>query len=161
MYMVEIFLVVATILLTSLTTGLFFGYAVSVNWALRRLDDEQYVHTMQIINQVIKNPWFLTAFMAPVLLMPLITFLYGGPAGGMKFWLFTGAAIAYIFGTFGITMAGNVPLNERLDKLPRSSSPGELSAARTWYEQPWNTLHAIRTVLGVVAVVLLSWGALL
>jgi uncharacterized membrane protein len=157
----EILLLVLTILLTSLTTGLFFDYAVAVNWGLNKLKDEEYVHAMQSINRVIQNPLFFTAFFMPVLLLPLVTFLYGGPVGSARFLLFIGATVAYIFGTFGTTMAKNVPLNNQLDTVPDSASSKEISQARTQFEHPWNRLNAVRTVTGMVAVILLSWGALL
>lgn len=157
----ETLLLIVTVLLTSLTTGVFFGYAISVNWALHRLKDDGYVRTMQHINRVIQNPWFFVAFFFPVFLLPLVTLLYG-PMGSLQFFLFLGASLAYVFGTFGITIVGNVPLNEQLDKFPieTASSKGILEA-RTRYEHPWNRLHAIRTILGVVAVVLVTWGAIL
>src|SRR6266496_2700134 len=157
----EQFLLIITVLLTSLTAGVFFGYSTSVNWALRKLKDDGYIRTMQHINKVIENPLFLAAFMLPLLLLPLVAFLYGGPLNAPRFMLLAGAAFLYIIGTFGVTVAGNIPLNKTLDAIVvDSASPEELSAARKRFEGPWNGLHTIRTLFAIASVVLLVWALL-
>ena len=57
--------------LTALVTGLFYGYLVSVNGGLHRLNDSEYVKAMQSINAVIQNPLFFVSFIGPVILLPL------------------------------------------------------------------------------------------
>lgn len=159
---IELLLLIATMTLTALTVGVFFGYATSVNWALHKLNDIGYLSAMQYINRVIENPLFLSAFMLPVVLLPLVTFFYGGPMDSLRFWLFVIASLLYIFGTFGVTMVGNVPMNLWLDKvLLEKASKEELTSTRARYEAPWNRLHAIRTILGVAALVALAWGMLI
>ena len=61
--------------LTALVTGLFYGYSVSVNGGLHRLNDSEYVRTMQSINTVIQNSLFFASFIGPVILLPLAAFL--------------------------------------------------------------------------------------
>ena len=61
--------------LTALVTGLYFGFSVSVNGGLHRLNDYEYVKAVQSINAVIQNPFFIVSFIGPVLLLPLATFL--------------------------------------------------------------------------------------
>lgn len=158
----EIGLLVIAVLLTSLSTGVFFGYATSVNGALGRLKDRDYIRAMQHINVVIQNPLFLSAFMLPLAFLPFITFAYGGDFGSPKFTLFAVAAIFYTLGMFGITMVGNVPLNDRLARVDiHHASDKELTRVRDWYENPWNRLHAIRTIAGIISIVTFSWAALL
>jgi len=136
--------------LTTLLSGVFFGYTVSVNGALGRLRDEEYVRTMQSINVVIQNPLFFLTFMGPVVLLPFATFLAHDNAS-MQFWLLLFATIIYIVGTFGVTVAGNVPLNDQLAKADISAAHD----ARNRFEKPWNRLHTIRTVAGVIVTILL------
>lgn len=147
--MLDIILLV-TGTLTTLLSGVFFGYAVSVNGALGKLRDEEYVRAMQSINVVIQNPLFFLTFMGPVVLLPFATFLAYDNAS-MQFWLLFFATIIYIVGTFGITIAGNVPLNDQLAKADISAA----HEARNRFEKPWNRLHTIRTVAGVIVTILL------
>jgi uncharacterized membrane protein len=84
----NIILVLAGIL-TALVTGLYFGYSVSVNGGLHRLNDSEYVKAMQSINAAIQNPIFFVSFIGPLLLLPLATFLQRD-ANSMKFALLFG-----------------------------------------------------------------------
>jgi uncharacterized membrane protein len=146
-------LLITTGTLTSLLAGVFFGYAVSVNKGLGRLKDNEYVHAMQSINIVIQNPLFFLSFMGPVVLLPIATFLL--KETGLHFGLLLAATIVYIVGTFGVTVAGNVPLNEKLARLDTAAaSQADIKAARKQFEKPWNRLHAVRTGASIVATIL-------
>lgn len=71
--------------------------------------------------------------------------------------LLLGATVVYVVGVFGVTMFGNVPLNEMLDSVDLEAvSQAEMSQIRTRFEQPWNSLHTVRTIASVVAQVLVS-----
>jgi uncharacterized membrane protein len=138
--------------LTALTGGLMFGFAVANNTGLKLVDDRTYVTVVQKINLRIVNPVFLPAFLGPVALLPLATILAAGT--GAFGWLLA-ASIAYIIGPFGVTVTQNIPLNQRLDAVDvATASDAELAAARGWFEGPWVRRHTVRTVLGVVAIVL-------
>lgn len=148
--MQDILLITAGVL-TALLTGVFFGFMVAVNPGLHRLKDSEYIKAMQSINTVIINPWFMLSFMGPVLLLPVLAFMTRGEA---MFTPIIVAAALYIFGVFGITSGGNVPLNDKLAKVAADQAPSsELAAARAAYEKPWNQLHALRTILAIVATV--------
>jgi uncharacterized membrane protein len=141
--------------LTALITGLYFGYSVSVNGGLHRLNDSEYVRTMQSINAVIQNPLFFASFIGPVVLLPLAAVLHTD-ANPMQFALLLVSSVLYVAGSFGITMVGNVPLNERLAKFDASKSSGnEIAQARAGFEKRWNRLHTIRTIASVAAIVLI------
>jgi uncharacterized membrane protein len=132
----------------------FFGYAVSVNPGLHRRTDREYVRAMQSINIVIQNGFFFLTFMGPLLLLPLVTFMFKD--SGLPFILLLTASIVYIVGSFGVTVAGNVPLNEKLARIKAdTASDSELAAARAQFEKPWNSLHMVRTVASIIATVLL------
>lgn len=139
--------------LTALIAGLLFGYAVSVNGGLHRLKDSEYVAAMQSINIVIVNPVFLPVFIGPVVLLPLATYLFLAVSSA-SFALLLLASVLYLGGTFGVTAAGNVPLNNRLAEIDLSRASGEeIARARQQYERPWNRLHAVRTIASVAATV--------
>jgi uncharacterized membrane protein len=143
--------------LTALIIGLYFGYSVSVNGGLHRLNDSEYVRAMQSIKAVIQNPLFFASFIGPVVLLPLAAFLHTNTnTNPMQFALLLASSVVYIAGSFGITIAGNVPLNERLAKFDASKSSGnEIAQARPGFEKRWNRLHTIRTIASIAATVLI------
>lgn len=47
---------------TGLMAGLLFGYATSVNPGLARVDDRNYLASMQSLNRAIVNPLFVVTF---------------------------------------------------------------------------------------------------
>jgi uncharacterized membrane protein len=141
--------------LTALVTGLYFGYSVSVNGGLHRLNDSEYVKAMQSINAVIQNPLFFVSFFGPLILLPLAAFLQRD-ANPMQFALLLASSALYIAGSFGLTMVGNVPLNQRLAKFEANKASGnEFAQARAGFEKPWNRLHTIRTIASIAATVLI------
>ncbi|NSL91236.1 DUF1772 domain-containing protein, partial [Chitinophaga sp. Mgbs1] len=144
-------LLIATTVLTGLTAGLFFGFSVSVNPAFLRLTDVQYITAMQAINDVIVNPVFMIAFMGPVFLLPVLGYSYAKQRSEGRLPLII-AAIAYVIGTFGVTVACNVPLNDALAAFDvAAASPQQAAAARQQFANPWNSWHTIRTVFNVIA----------
>jgi len=154
--LIESIILIVTGVLTTLLAGTFFGYAISVNGALHNLRDDEYVRAMQSINKVIQNPIFFLSFMGPVILLPISTFLvYGNNRA--QFWLLLLASVIYIVGTFGITVGGNVPLNEQLAK----SDPADAHEARVQFENPWNRLHIMRTIAGIIVTILIFIACLI
>lgn len=140
--------------MTALVAGLFFGFSVAVNGALHRLTDSEYVRAMQSINRVILRPLFLVTFVGPVVLLPLAAYLQLS-VSSVRFALLLAASPLYIVGTFVLTTAGNVPLNERLARFDGSeASAGDVAAAREQFETPWNRLHRVRTIASVAATFL-------
>ena len=60
-----------------------------------------------------------------------------------------------MLGTFGVTVLGNVPLNNALDAIDLSHlGIDQLSEFRQDYELKWNRLHMIRTVFAVLSFLL-------
>lgn len=149
----------ATTVALGLMAGLFYAYSCSVNPGLHRLSDAGYLAAMQSINRAILNPVFLGVFLGTALLLPFATwFSYGS---GPRFGLLLAASACYLIGTFGVTMFGNVPLNEALNAFPlENATPEQLSAQRAQFEMPWNRLHSIRTVANVLAFGLAVGGCI-
>lgn len=141
----------------ALIAGLFYAYSCSVNPGLGRLPDKEYLLAMQSINRAILNPWFFISFMGTLILMPVCTLLHYQTAGAdLPFYLVLAATIVYAAGVFGVTIAGNVPLNNMLDKTNlQTGSMNEMRQTRVAFEIPWNRFHRIRTVCNIIALVLL------
>jgi len=140
---------------SGLMAGLFYAYACSVNPGLGRLSDAGYLAAMQSINRAILNPVFLIVFMGAVLILPIGAYQVFGRPASLPFHLLLAASIVYIVGVFGVTMAANVPLNDRLDAFNLSTaSPETLTHMRTEFEGPWNAWNLVRTIAAILAFLL-------
>lgn len=149
-------------LLTGLIAGLFYAYQCSVIGGLGQLGDKAYVMAFQSINKVILNPWFFASFMGCLLVLPLASWLsYGLPAGQAgsgtqgSFYFLLVATLVYFVGVFGVTIFGNVPLNETLANFNvETASAKELFSLRQSFEIAWNKYNLIRTLAAVLSFLL-------
>ncbi len=140
---------------TGLIAGLFYAYSCSINLGLGRLPDEAYLTAMQSINKAILNPVFFISFTGTLILLPVCTYLHYRQPGSPKFILLLIATTLYLAGVFGVTIFGNVPLNENLARFDFSvASIEEISRERINFEKPWNRLHQIRTFASVITLVI-------
>jgi len=141
--------------LTALLAGLFFDYQVAVVPALRNLGAKQHLLAMQSINVTIVNPVFLLAFLGPGILLPLAAYLH---RDGAPFSVLVAAAILHLVGVNGVTIAGNVPLNEALEKVTVTQLTDEQAEqVRRDFQGPgarWMRLHLVRTVAATLATAL-------
>lgn len=144
----------------ALIAGLFYGFSCAVNPGLHALGDKEYLSAMQSINRVILNPIFFATFMGTVFLLPLATWISFSTPLSTRFILLLVASLIYIVGVFGVTVVGNVPLNEALDKFNLQVSLDQLKQQRETFEIPWNKLHNIRTWGSVISLVLTILGCM-
>ncbi len=149
-----------TTFMVALIAGLFYAYTISVNLGLAKLSDAEYLRSMQSINRAILNPWFFASFMGSLIMLPLSTWMSSGADGyDLSFYLLLAATMLYVVGVFGVTIFGNVPLNEALDKWDMGNATlQELSKRRTTFEIPWNKYNMVRTLANVVTLALLIWS---
>lgn len=141
-----------TIILTGLSAGLFYAWEVSVIPGTRKVSDTSYLETMQMINRAIINPRFFTIFFGSLLMLAISTFLQYKSGINLNFWMVFIALITYLVGTFGVTVFGNVPLNDALDIINLNElSSDQLEATRNAYEAKWNLWHKVRTICSVVS----------
>src|SRR5689334_17513347 len=101
-------------LTSALIAGVFFAFSTFVMRPLARLPAHHAIPAMQSINIAVLNPLFLTPFLGTALLSLLAATLAlthrHHPASP---YLLTGSAL-YLLGTFLVTLAFNVPLNNTL-----------------------------------------------
>lgn len=141
---------------SGLTGGVFLAFSSFVMGALARLPKPQGIAAMQAINVVVLNPVFLGLFLGTGLTAAgaaALALVAGTGAG----WAVAGAVL-YLAGGIGVTMAGNVPLNERLAR----ADPATAEAAALWdlYLVRWTAWNHARTVAcaAAMAAFLLAWG---
>jgi uncharacterized membrane protein len=151
-----------TALVTALIAGLFYSYSCSVSPGLGRLPDKEYLLAMQSINRAILNPVFFFSFMGTVILLPLCTWLCFKQGIQTSAICLVVASLTYLVGVFGVTIVGNVPLNNALDNLNvQQATLTELAVQRTKFEMPWNRLNNIRTIASILALVFVIAACLL
>lgn len=145
-----VLLIAAT--LTALMAGLFFAFSCSVMLGLARVSDREFVAAMQSINRRIQNPvFFIVFFGAPVFLI-VSTILFYDQTPQFSFLL--AATLIYLTGNFGVTVFGNVPLNNRLDRFELGTATDEeIVLQRANFEPRWNNLNNVRTVASTLALV--------
>lgn len=146
-------ILVITTTLTALMAGLFYAWSCSVMLGFAHLKDREFISVMQKTNRAIQNPVFFTAFFGAPIFLIISTVLHY--AEKSRFLLLLIATIIYLIGNFGVTIFGNVPLNNQLDRFEtKKSSDEEVQKQRTNFEQPWNCLNHIRSIASTIALIL-------
>ena len=136
-----------------LVGGFFYAFSCCVMKSLGRLPPAQGIAAMKSINVVVINPWFMIPFLGTGLASAALAVLesLGGETGAG--WVIA-AALLYIVGTIGVTMAFNVPRNNALARLDSSSAEG----ARLWadYLVTWTRWNHVRALAALMAAALLT-----
>lgn len=147
-------LLTITAMLTALTAGLFFAWSCSVMPGLARLSGREFVAAMQAMNRAIQNPIFFAAFFgAPIFLIISTVFYYDDFA---RFGLLLTATILYAIGNLGVTVFGNVPLNNALERFDlKSANDEEIDRQRANFERRWKNFNHVRAVSSTIAVILI------
>jgi uncharacterized membrane protein len=147
-------LTLAGLLGCALMAGAFFAFSTFVMRALARLPPPHGIAAMQSINVAVLNPLFLTPFVGTAVLcagLALVAWLRRPyPGSG---WLIAGSLL-YVVGTFLVTIAFNVPRNDRLATLDPLSS----DAPRAWaeYVATWTAWNHVRTAAALAATAALT-----
>jgi uncharacterized membrane protein len=144
---------VASVVLLGLSAGVFYGFSSFIMSGLARATDEAAGAAMNGINETAPMPPFMSVFFG-ALLVPAATGIWGlaGRHDGGA-WILAAAAV-YLVGTFGVTMALNVPLNNRL------LAAHDKAAGWRAYWRPWTGWNHVRTLAGVIATALAAVGLL-
>ncbi|WP_374653840.1 DUF1772 domain-containing protein [Dongia sp.] len=134
---------------SGLIAGAFFAFSSFVMGALERLPVPQSIAAMQSINIVVINPVFLGVFVGTAvgaLLLAGLALLHLDAPGSLHA---LAGGVLYIAGCFGVTIAGNVPLNNALAPLAPESAEGAALWAR--YLRGWVRWNHVRTLAALAA----------
>ncbi|MGF1570613.1 MAG: DUF1772 domain-containing protein [Nodosilinea sp.] len=137
-----------------LIAGVFFAFSSFIMGALGRLSPPTGIVAMQSINITVINPSFMVAFMGTACLCIFLAI-----AAGFN-WHQPGApylllgSLLYLIGTVGVTMAGNVPLNNALAMVKPDSPASDSVWAR--YLTSWTFWNHLRTAAALAAAALFS-----
>jgi uncharacterized membrane protein len=141
-------------LATALMAGLFYNWATAITVGLHRLPHKEYIAAMQSINRAIQNPVFFLSFFGAAVLLPVCSYLHYQHPVTAKFYILLAATVFYWGGVMAVTVFGNIPLNNLLDKFNlQNASLEEAAKLRLVFEAKWNTLNIIRTVCSCSSLV--------
>ncbi|MBL4594110.1 MAG: DUF1772 domain-containing protein [Flavobacteriales bacterium] len=139
------------IITMALSAGLFYAWTVSVIPGLKNMSNSSYLEAMQSINKAILNPGFFAIFFGPIILLGISIILQYRTDVNLTFWLMLAGSLCYLIGTVGVTVVGNVPMNDTLDLIElKELNTEEINAIRAWYEEKWNYLNSVRTIFAVL-----------
>ncbi|KUF09147.1 anthrone oxygenase family protein [Pseudoponticoccus marisrubri] len=148
----------ATLLLSGAIFGFFYAWICSTMWGLDTLDPRIAMAAMQAMNDSVRNAVFAPAFFATPVVAGLAAGLAlrdGAPRAALAF---AAAALVYLLGGMGLTMAVNVPMNEA---LASREVPSDIDTARAiWqdYSPRWQRFNTLRTLASGVALMLSGYG---
>ncbi len=129
-------------LISALLAGVFQSFSDFVMRALATTPSDGGLASMQRINITVMRSWFLASFMVLVpATLALALYAVASLDGSVAVALVLAAAI-YVPGAFGVTMLGNVPMNNHLAALP----PEERSSHEYWqhYVSRWTRFNSLR-----------------
>lgn len=138
-------LALVTLVLHGALTGLFYTFSMSVMPGLNDIDTGQAEAAMRSINRKILNPWLFVVFLGSPLAALAAGILADDPAA---LWFFAAAAVNAV-GSFLVTMAINVPMNNAL-----------LAGTMSWkdYAPRWTRWNTVRAVACVASLALAGMG---
>ena len=134
--------------------GLVFASSNFVMKALGSLPPAKGIAAMQSINVTVLNPLFLAIFLGTAL-ASLIVMIYAIARwhDSASAWLLFGGLL-YLFGTFLVTIRGNMPLNDALAAV----NPESADAVTAWrgYLSRWTTWSHVRAITAPAATTSLT-----
>ncbi|MFK7747493.1 MAG: DUF1772 domain-containing protein, partial [Kordia sp.] len=151
----KLIVLIIAILLTGLSAGLCFTWTNTITTGIGKLENLGYLQAFQQMNRSIINPTFIVVFFGPIILQIISIFLWKDIPKTIMIHFIT-ATLVYLFGLVLVTIFGNVPLNEILDKTNLATAKTQdLQRLRNLFEIRWNQLHLIRTISSFIAFLLL------
>lgn len=131
--------------------GVYFTFSAFVMRSLDAIEAPAGMLAMQSINRIIVKSSFLPIFFASTVAcaaLALLALLDLSASGGM--WMLIGSTL-YVFGMFVVTVAGNVPLNNKLEATPADGPDG----AEMWrqYFAKWTVWNHVRTIACIASMI--------
>lgn len=148
--------VFAAIVGSAVIGGIFFAFSNFIMKALRQVPPPEGLSVMQTINVTVLNRGFLGVFMGTALVCLILAVIAIAEWQLARSPYLLGGAVAYIGGTWLVTVLGNVPLNNRLAAVERDDP----ESAKVWadYLDRWTRLNSQRAGAALCASALLFIG---
>ncbi len=156
MELLRIILLWFAVISVGLMAGVYFTFSTFVMRSLDAIEAPAGMIAMQSINRVILRSVFLPIFFLSTAACAILAgmALLDLSAPGAP-WILIGSVL-YVVGMFAVTVAGNVPLNNRLDTVSADTAEG----AEMWreYLDRWTLWNHARTISCTVSLALLVLG---
>jgi uncharacterized membrane protein len=147
-------IVFAAALGCGLVAGIFFAFSSFVMAALGRLPAPHGIAAMKAINVTVINPGFMLTFFGSGVLclaaVACVALAWPGASGASV----VVAAALYLGGSIGVTILGNVPLNNALAEAAVDTP--EAAALWSRYLVEWTRWNTVRTVASAAAAELFT-----
>lgn len=151
-------LLIAATLGSGMMAGLFCSFSSFIMQALSEIPHSSGIAAMQAINRVIVKPSFLLVFWGTGLADALaVGFGWQQLNNTALIWSIAGGVI-YVTGILFITIAFNIPLNNRLESVDPKSTEG----SRVWetYLIIWVRWNHVRSIAAIASTLCLSIAVL-
>lgn len=139
-------------LASAMVAGVFWAFSTFVMASLAAVPGPEGLRLMREVNVQVMRSSFLAVFLATAPLCVAIAAwaiaVFGAPGTGAAL----GGAAAYLGGCFGVTMLGNVPLNNRLAR----ATPDTAEAVWRDYRLRWTRWNHVRTAASLIAAALFT-----
>ncbi|MGH8969087.1 MAG: DUF1772 domain-containing protein [Actinomycetes bacterium] len=147
---------IAATMSMGLVAGVFALYAHTLMPGLEKTDDRTFVGAFQSIDRAIINPWFLGGgFFGAV----VFTVVAGIAHIGEDPLPWIAAALVLYLITVVITVAINVPLNDRIKAAGDPDRIADLAAVRERFnEARWSNWNLVRVATSTIAFGFLAWA---
>lgn len=146
-------ILIAATLGSGMMAGLFCSFSNFVMQALSDIPPPKGIAAMQSINVVIVKPTFLIVFFGTGVACALALCLgWQQLDEGALAWAIAGGAV-YVSGSIVVTIAFNVPLNNRLAAVDSESEEG----VKMWeiYLERWVRWNHVRSIATIISTILL------
>lgn len=144
---------------SAIVGGVFSAFSEFIMAALLKAAPACGIEAMQHINRSV----IPTQFVAGILLIAPASVLLAAysvnTVEGAALWALVAAPFVYVPSVFLMTIIGNVPMNNRLDRLDHASPEAEVYWLR--YGRDWTRLNHVRTLGSVVTAMLYVGAAVL
>ena len=141
----------AAVVACGLIAGVFLAFSDFVMKALFAASPASGIEAMQLINRKVYGSVFMALLIAmlvtSVVLVPYTAVYMTSPA---VVWIICGCVL-YVIGVFIVTVAFNVPMNQRLDAMNHESD--ETASYWTVYASSWTLWNHVRTIASIGCVV--------
>ena len=145
-------LILASAIGSLLVAGVLFAFSSFVMAGFSRLPAEQGMLAMQSINVTVITPSFMLPFFGTAAICVVLVATSYSRWGASSEALLLGGCFLYLAGCMGVTVFGNVPLNDALAAADPKATEG-----RAFWEQfigEWTIWNHVRTTASLLAGIL-------
>lgn len=133
----------------ALVGGVFQSFSDFIMRGLLNAAPAGGIDSMQQLNKTVIRSVFLTTWFLLVPVSIAMAAYAGFTLDGNERRLIIAGAVIYFVGVFLVTVAANVPMNEKLARMPAGSAEAE--GYWTHYGRVWTRWNTVRTVASIAA----------